>query len=144
MAMTTPNESECVLLAGRHYGLTEAIRGLLETVFGVVVTVADEVSLIESAKKLAAQLAVVDMSLGREDGLGAVRRLRAVCPTMKLIVISAYDETSVSQSVLATGADAFVLQRDIALDLLPAVDAVRAGQLFISPSVLRPKTEIAG
>jgi DNA-binding NarL/FixJ family response regulator len=135
-AMVTQNEIECVLLAGRHHGLSEGIRGLLETVFGVVVMVADEASLFESAKRLRANLAVVDMSLSREDGFGLLRRLRELFPTLKVVVISAYDETSVSQSALAEGADGFVLRRSIATDLLPAVDAVRAGQRFVSPSVL--------
>ena len=98
--------------------------------------VADEMSLLESAKRLTAQLAIVDMSLVREDGFGVLRRLREICPTMKLIVISAHNETSVSQSALAAGADGFVLRRAIAADLLLAVDAVRAGQHFVSSSAL--------
>lgn len=132
--MTAQNELDCVLLAGRHQGLSEGIRGLLETTFEVVVMVADEMSLLESAKRLSAQMAVIDLSIVREDGFGAVRRLREVCPTLKLIVISAHDESSVCQSALAAGADGFVLQRAIATDLLPAVGAVRSGQRFVSPS----------
>jgi DNA-binding NarL/FixJ family response regulator len=140
--MIAQKQPDCVLLAGRHHGLSEGIRGLLESAFEVVVMVADEMSLLESAKRLAAQMAVVDMSLVREDGFGAVRRLRGVCPTLKLIVISPYDEISVSQSALEAGADGFVLQRTIAADLLSAVDAVRAGQRFVSPSVLtQPQLE---
>jgi len=98
--------------------------------------IADEMLLLESAKRVAAQMAIVDMSIGHKDGFGAVRRLRKVCPTMKLIVISAHNEISVIQSALAAGADGFVLKRTIATDLLPAMDAVRAGQRFVSPSTL--------
>ena len=89
-------------------GLSEGIRGLLETAFDVVVMVADETSLLESAKRLSANLAVVNMSLAHADGFGLLRRLHELCPTLKLIVISAHDETSVSQSALAAGADGFV------------------------------------
>ena len=55
---------------------------------------------------------------------------------MKLIVISAHNEIGVIHSALAAGADGFVLKRTIATDLLPAVDVVRAGQRFVSPSTL--------
>jgi DNA-binding NarL/FixJ family response regulator len=65
-----------------------------------------------------------------------LRRLHETKPELKLILISAHDQSSVGQSALDAGADGFVLQRTIATDLLPAVDAVRAGQRFISPSVL--------
>lgn len=134
--MVTQSETNCALLAGRHHGLSEGIRGLLDSVFDVVVMVADEKSLLESARRLPVNLAVVDMSVARQDGFGLLRRLRELCPTLQLIVISAHAETSVSQSALAAGADGFVLRRSIATDLLPAVDTVRAGQRFVSPSVL--------
>jgi hypothetical protein len=43
----TKQLSDCVLLADRHHGLSEGIRGLLETSFNSVFPVADETSLIE-------------------------------------------------------------------------------------------------
>jgi DNA-binding NarL/FixJ family response regulator len=131
----------CVLLADRHPGLMEGVRGLLETTFDAVVMVADEVSLIESATRLKVALAVVDLSLTRGGGLGMVRRFRTRCPEAKLIVISVLDEPSVSRSALESGANGFVLKRAIATDMLAAVDAVLAGQPYVSvgdpPSNLR-------
>lgn len=134
--MVTQGKTDCVLLAGRHHGLGEGIRGLLETVSEVVVMVADEKSLFESAKRLPANLVVLDASLAGEGGFSMLRRLHETVPALKLIVISAHDQHSVGQSALDAGADGFVLQWAIATDLLPAVDAVRAGQRFVSPSVL--------
>ncbi len=133
--MVTELETSCVLLAGRHHGLAEGIRGLLETVFEVVVMVADEKSLFEGAKRLPATVAVLDVSLAGEGGFAMLRRLHETEPALKLVVVSAHDQHSVSQSALDAGADAFVLQRAIATDLLPAVDAVRAGERFVSPSL---------
>lgn len=98
--------------------------------------VADEKSLFESAKRLPVNLAVLDASLAGEGGFLMLRRLHETVPALKLIVISAHDQHSVGQSALDAGADGFVLQWAIATDLLPAVDAVRAGQRFVSPSVL--------
>jgi DNA-binding NarL/FixJ family response regulator len=142
--MVTESETSCVLLAGRHHGLVEGIRGLLETVFEVVVMVADEKSLFEGARRLPATLAVLDVSLAGEGGFAMLRRLHQTEPALKLIVVSAHDQHSVGQSALDAGADAFVLQRTIATDLLPAVDAVRAGQRFVSPLVLTRAADQAG
>ena len=41
-----------------------------------------------------------------------------------MIVLSVHDEPSVRRAAMEAGADAFVLKREIATDLLPAVDAV--------------------
>ena len=115
----------CVLLADRHYGVTEGVRGLLATVFGSVVMVADEASLFEGAGRLQPDVAIVDLSLARDSSLDWLQTLRHDCPDIKVIVLSVHDERSVRDAVLKAGADAFVLKRAIATDLLNAVDAVR-------------------
>jgi len=119
---------KCVLLADRHHGLTEGVRGLLETVFEAVVMVADENSLLESAGRLRPTLAVVDLSLAHGDSLRWLPRLRALCPELKILVLSVHDEPSVRRAALEAGADGFVLKRSIATDLLTAVDAALAGE----------------
>ena len=124
----------CVLLADRHHGLTEGVRGLLETTFDAVVMVADEASLFESAERLKPTLAVVDLSLMREESLQWLPRLRARSPEMKLILLSVHDQPSVCRSALEAGADGFVLKRAIATDLLDAIDAVEAGRRYVSPA----------
>lgn len=115
----------CVLLADRHHGLTEGVRGLLETAFGTVVMVADEASLVEGAGRLRPDVAIVDLSLARDQGLGWLRTLRERCPGLKVIVLSVHDEQTVREVAIAAGADAFVLKRSIATDLLAAVELVR-------------------
>ena len=115
----------CVLLADRHHGLTEGIRGLLETEFGTVVMVADEASLLEGAIRLQPDMAIVDLSLARDKGLGWLRNLRRLCPELKVIVLSVHDDLAYRQAVQDAGADAFVLKRAIGTDLLTAVDHVR-------------------
>lgn len=115
----------CVLLADRHHGLTEGVRGLLATAFNSVVMVADEVSLLEGASRLEPDVAVVDLSLAPGNGIDWLRTIRERCPGLKVIVLSVHDEQSVRRAVLEAGADAVVLKRSIATDLLPAVARVR-------------------
>lgn len=125
----------CVLLADRHSPLSEGIRGLLETRFEVVVMVADEISLSESLARLNVALAVVDLAVARGEGMQMVRHLRSQFPKLKLIITSVHDEPRVTDLTLKAGADAFVLKRTIATDLLRAVDAVLGGKSFTSRRV---------
>jgi DNA-binding NarL/FixJ family response regulator len=125
--------SNCVLLADRHHGLTEGVRGLLETAFGTVVMVADEASLLEAAARLRPEVAIVDLSLARDNGLDWFQAVRQRCPDLKLIVLSVHDEESVRSAAMEAGADAFVLKRAIVTDLLPAVEKVRQGGAHVGP-----------
>ena len=124
MPKTRPS---CVLLADRHHGLTEGVRGLLETTFRTVVMVADEASLLEGADRIRPDVAIVDISLAQDSGLGWLRALRQRCPEVKVIVLSVHDEQSVRRAAMEAGADSFVLKRAIATDLLDAVEYVRRG-----------------
>jgi two-component system secretion response regulator SsrB len=124
----------CVLLADRHHGLTEGVRGLLAVSFKTVVMVADEASLLEGADRLRPDVAVVDISLAKDSGLGWLRELRQRCPEVKVIVLSVHDEQSVRRAAIDAGADAFVLKRALATDLLDAVDRVRKGSVTCDSS----------
>jgi DNA-binding NarL/FixJ family response regulator len=120
--MALHRDIRCALLGDRHHGLSEGIRGLLQTRFDVVVMVADEPSLMEALGRLDADLAVVDLALSGEDGLQLLQRLRERFPGLKLIAISVHGEPGVSQAALRAGADAFVAKSAIATRLLPAVE----------------------
>ncbi len=122
-----------MLLADAHPGLVDGMRGLLATMFELVVMVADEASLFEGARRLRSDLAVVDFGLSRGHGIDLVRRFREHFPAMKLIIISNHDQASIRRSAMAAGANGFVVKRAIATDLLAAADAVLAGHQYVSP-----------
>ena len=129
--------SKCVLLADRHYGVIEGIHGLLESTFAAVVMVTDENSLMESASRLQPIVVVADLSVASGGGFGWLGRLLEHNAASKIIVLSVHDEPTVVQAALEAGASGFVLKRAIATDLLDAVDAVLAGECYVSPAISR-------
>ncbi|RZU02421.1 response regulator [Rivibacter subsaxonicus] len=131
------SESNCVLLADRHHGLRDSVRGLLETEFDTVFMVATESALLEGARRLNPTVVVLDLSLSHGDLDGLLQRLGTCAPGAKLLLLSVHDERTVAESALAAGAHAVVLKRSLATDLMPAVDAVLAGQRFVSPEIAR-------
>ena len=126
---------KCVLLADRHHGLIEGIHGLLETTFATVVMVKDENSLMESASRMQPAVVVADLSVAGGPGFGWLGRMLEQSPGSKVIVLSVHDEPTVVESALDAGASGFVLKRAIASDLLTAVDAVLAGERYVSPAI---------
>lgn len=133
--MDDPTTS-CVLLADRHHGLSEGIRGLLESVFSTIFMVTDEASLVEGARRLRPSLIVADLSLVPGDSLGFVHRLRARAGGAKLMLLSVHDEPTVARSAIAAGADGVILTRALATDLLAGVDSVLRGESYVSPAML--------
>lgn len=130
MGARTPN---CVLLADRHHRLSEGVRGLLETAFSKVFMVADQASLMEGAERLAPALVVVDVSLAQGNVSSLLHSIHDRAPAAKLLLLSVHDEPAVIDAAFAAGADGLVLKREIATDLMPAVDAVLAGGRYLSP-----------
>jgi DNA-binding NarL/FixJ family response regulator len=125
VAMQT-KKVRCALLADRHLDLVEGVRGLLETEFEAVVVVGDEVSLFETARQLDVTLAIVDLSLARQDGLGLIRRIRSRFPQLKVIALSVHGEKNVEVAAIEAGANGFVRKGSIATDLIATIDAVLA------------------
>jgi DNA-binding NarL/FixJ family response regulator len=128
-------KSSCVLLADRHHGLRDSVRGLLETEFETVFMVADEASLLEGAGNLNPAVVVVDVSLSRGNLHGLLVRIMKRAATAKVLMLTVHDEATATEAALAAGAHAVVLKRTIATDLLPAVDALLAGKRYVSPDI---------
>jgi DNA-binding NarL/FixJ family response regulator len=121
---------ECVLLGERHHGLSDGVRGLLETTFNAVFMVADETSLVEGAARLQPTLVVVDLTLAGGDLPRLLETIRERAPSARILLLSVHDEAAVISEALAAGADGVVVKREIAAELLPAVDALLAGRRY--------------
>lgn len=127
----------CVLLADRHHGLFEGIRGLLATRFDRIFLVTDRTSLFEGAARLQPAVILLDLSYAAGDLPHLVCELRRYAPAAKLLLLSVHDESSVMNSAVAAGSDGLVLKREIASDLMPAIDAVLAGRRYFSSNETR-------
>ena len=127
--------TRCVLLADKHHGLMEGVRGLLETAFGTVFMVGDEASLIDGVSRLEPSVTVVDLALAGGNWLQLLRTLRERSPASKVIVLSMYDELSVVRAAMGVGVNGFVLKRAIATDMLDAIASVLRGASYISPCI---------
>ncbi len=108
---------------------------MLETAFDAVMMVADANSLFEGGERLQPALAVVELSLSGNGGLNLLHTLQSRCPGLKIIVLGMHDEPTLVRSVLEAGANGYVLTSAIGTDLLAAVEAVLAGNTYVSPAV---------
>ncbi len=128
-------QKSCALLADEHTSYIEGVRGLLETEFDTIFTVADPGSLMEGTDRLQPTVIVVDLSLAKGDFAVLIRQLRGSSPASKIIALTVHIEPAVADAMLSAGAHGVVLKHFIARDLLAAVDAALEGDRFVTPDV---------
>jgi DNA-binding NarL/FixJ family response regulator len=73
------------------------------------------------AQRIELQLALIDVVLGDEDGISCVRRIKAISPQIRIILISAYPDREFHRQGLQSGAVAFLDKKDLDLPTLRQV-----------------------
>lgn len=131
-----------MILADSHQNMLAGERSLLESMFETVFMVADEASLVEAAVKLSPDLIIADLSLPVIGEINIARRLKKAFPNIKLIILSVHNEGAAVGECLVAGASGFVLKRTAVDDLVPAIETVLRGEIYMSPSVVQTSEDI--
>jgi len=119
-----------VILADKHPNTLGAIRYLLEAEAETVLMVADEASLWDALENFKPDVVVADLSLPFPQGTNVARELKKKYPSVKVIILSLYDEEVVVDEVMAAGVEGFVLKRRAGIDLIPAIHEVLQGHRY--------------
>ena len=101
----------------------DSVRTILAAILGeygldVVGTCANGREAVESCGRLSPDAVVMDVRMPVLDGIAATRELKAQRPSLRVILLTAYEEEDLRTAALAAGADDFVLKgvsgRDLA------------------------------
>ena len=68
---------------------------------------------VHLTQRVALQLALVDVVLGEEDGIRCTRRIKALSPASRVVLISAYPDREFHRLGLEAGAIAFLDKKDL-------------------------------
>ena len=127
-----------VLVVDDHRMFTELLAHLLDgyddiELVGVAAT-ADE-ALAFAASDLP-DVAVIDYRLPGEDGAKVAARFKAAHPSVKLVMLTGFDDDEVLRSAITAGCSGFVTKDRAAEDLVSAVRAVRSGAPALDPDAV--------
>jgi DNA-binding NarL/FixJ family response regulator len=95
----------------------------------------DGLSAVRSAEELQPDLIILDISIPHLNGIEAGRRIRTLSPNSKILFASADRTSETVEAALRTGAGGYLVKADAGANLLPAIETVLHGKLFVSPSV---------
>jgi len=76
---------------------------------------------VHLSQRLSPQLVLIDVVLGDEDGITCARRIKAISPSSRIILISAYPDREFHRRGLQAGAIAFLDKKDLDLAALKQV-----------------------
>lgn len=95
----------------------------------------------EEAVRLAASLkpdiAIIDIAMPGVDGIEATKRIKEICPSTAVLVLTAYDEDQLVFALLEAGAAGYLLKSVEGWEIINAVRALHAGESVLSPSIAR-------
>lgn len=119
-----------ILIADDHAVVREGLARVMadQPDLRVVAQVEDGEAAIAAAIRCDPHVAVLDMRMPGLGGVAAIKRLRAECPRMRLLVLSMYEEQHYARAALAAGAHAYMGKRTSARELLDAIRRLHAGQ----------------
>jgi len=126
-----------VLIVDDHpivrHGLGELIarQGDLEVV-GEAADVSEALRQIETNRP---DVAVIDISLGGENGIELIERIKALYPEVKTLVSSMHDEKTFAGRALRAGALGYINKRESIRKVVDAVRQVLRGEIYLSPQM---------
>jgi DNA-binding NarL/FixJ family response regulator len=128
-----------VLIADDHGIVRAGIRLLLERQQNVevVAEAADGAQAIALALNARPDLCLLDVSMPRLTGLAAAREIRAQLPGTAVLMLSMHDDERYLFEALRAGAAGYVLKHEADQALLAAIEAVLAGEAFLTNSAQR-------
>ncbi len=128
-----------ILIADDHAVVREGTRRILEQEPGleVIAEAADGEEAIQLATEYKPDVAIIDISMPKVDGIEATRQIKARFPGVTVLILSAYDDDQFIFNLLEAGAAGYLLKNVRGRELIDAVRAVHSGESVLHPSIAR-------
>jgi len=126
-----------VLLADDHAMVREALAQILEECesIQVVAQAGDGAETLQMAAETRPDVFVLDYSMPRLDAHSLIRTLCRQFRGAKILVLTVHESIHYAVRVLEGGAHGYVVKSGALAELVEAIRAVHAGEIYISPKV---------
>jgi two-component system response regulator NreC len=128
-----------VLVADDHTIVREGVCILLEAQSDIEVVgeAADGQEAVARVRELHPDIVLIDIAMPNLNGMEATRAIKRDNPQVQIIALTMYESDEYFFQVLNAGASGYILKKAASADLLAAIRAVYAGEVFLYPSVAR-------
>ena len=101
----------------------------------VIAEVGDGRVAIEITLERKPDVVMMDLSMPNLSGFEAIRQIKRRAPSVKILVLSAYDNEEYVLETIQSGADGYMLKNTSPEELNTAIKTVSSGRTYYSPTV---------
>ncbi|OLF52353.1 response regulator transcription factor [Pseudomonas chlororaphis] len=126
-----------LLLVDDHSLIRAGVRALVMDIpgYAVIGEANDGAQLLEMVESLFPDIILLDISMKNIGGLEALKRLKAVRPHCKVLILSMHTDPALIMQALESGAHGYLLKDTTANELEHALDALRNNERYLSPAI---------
>ena len=123
-----------ILVVDDHPIVRQGLADLLDSQddFFCCASAGDLVKAQEAVDAQKPDVVLLDLRLGQADGLESIKTLISRFENLRIVVISQFDETVYAERSLRAGAMGYVMKNQATEEVLGAIRAVLAGQVYLS------------
>ncbi len=128
-----------LILVDDHDVVRTGLRAYLESQsdFKVIAEACNGEEAIARTMEQCPNVIVMDISMPDMDGMEATRRLKAACPDCLILALTVHEDKESFMEMLAAGASGYITKQVGAEELVAAIRAVAAGQVYLQPVLAR-------
>ncbi len=90
--------------------------------------------LLRSLRKLP-DMVILDISMPRMHGIEAAQKMRVLCPTVKILILTVHAETEYVSQAFSAGVAGYLIKEEADTELCRAIDKIRRGGTYRSPRI---------
>jgi DNA-binding NarL/FixJ family response regulator len=123
-----------IAIVDDHPSVRDGLRMLLDREPGLEVC-GEAGSVAEALKLIASEspdISIVDISLGDDNSLDLIRRLKARNSSVRILVWSMYDDLVYAERALAAGAMGYISKQEATAKIFVAIQKLMDGRVYVS------------
>jgi len=124
-------------------GLSSVLRKTQK--FDIIGTAANCTDAQNIAEKEKPNLVLMEIRLGKENGLDLIPKLKSINPDISILIISTHDERIYAERVLRLGARGYILKTESSESIMNAINTILNNKIYLSENererILQAMTE---
>ena len=126
-----------VILADDHVLVRRGLRRILEENQDLEIDgeVGDGLELLSLLNRTDPDMVILDVSMPNLRGIEAIPEIHRVRQDIKVLILTMHNEEEYLYQAISAGADGYLLKEDAEKELFSAIENIRNGRVYVSPSL---------